>query len=170
MIPKAAGGTRPRDQRPITMQEVLYQLWSKGIIMEWTPALQRELLGPWAMEYRAGCGTLHLAQLLANLIHLQRRRGQELWLASFNAEKVFDSLPSWAVFRTMQRAGIASEIVTCSRHSTGTYVVVFATGRWTGQCGKRLTAWHRAVPGAPTSSTSCWRPSTVGRRRPVSAC
>ena len=30
MIPKASGGSRPGDQRPITVLEVLYRLWSKG--------------------------------------------------------------------------------------------------------------------------------------------
>ena len=111
MIPKAVGGTRPRDQRPITVLEVLYRVWSKGIILEWGSVLQRELLGPWAMGFRAGSGTLHLAQLLADLIQLQRRRGAELWLASFDIEKAFDSLPWWAVFRTLLKAGIAPEIV-----------------------------------------------------------
>ena len=75
--------------------------------------LQRDFLGPWAMGFRAGSGTLHLAQLLDDLILLQRRRGHELWLASFDVEKAFDSLPWWAVFRTMERAGIAAEIVAC---------------------------------------------------------
>jgi hypothetical protein len=97
MIPKAAGGTRPRDQRPITVLEVIYRVWSKGIILEWAPTLQRELLGPWTMGFRAGSGTLYLAQLLSDIIILQRRRGAELWLASFDVEKAFDSLPWWAV-------------------------------------------------------------------------
>jgi len=38
MIPKASGG-RPQDQRPITVLDVLYRLWGKGIVMEWTPQL-----------------------------------------------------------------------------------------------------------------------------------
>ena len=33
MIPKAAGGSRPQDQRPITVLEVLYRIWSKGVVM-----------------------------------------------------------------------------------------------------------------------------------------
>ena len=111
MIPKAAGGTRPKDQRPITVLEVMYRVWSKAIILEWAPVLQRELLGPWAMGFRAGSGTLYLAQLLSDIIHLQHRRGAELWLASFNVEKAFGSLPWRAVFGTLRRAGVAPQVV-----------------------------------------------------------
>ena len=32
MIPKASGGSRPRDQRPITVLEVMYRIWSKGTV------------------------------------------------------------------------------------------------------------------------------------------
>ena len=113
MIPKAAGGTRPRDQRPITVLEVLYRVWSKGVIVDWGPVLQREFLGPWAMGFRAGSGTLHLAQLLTDLITLQHRRSAELWLASFDVEKAFDSLPWWAVFRVLLQVGIDSAVVNC---------------------------------------------------------
>ena len=41
MIPKAAGGSRPQDQRPITVLEVLYRLWAKGVVLQWGPVLQR---------------------------------------------------------------------------------------------------------------------------------
>ena len=78
MIPKAAGGSRPRDQRPITVLEVLYRVWSKGVVLEWGPTLQKEFLGSAAMGFRAGSGTLHLAQLLSDLIVLQARRRRQL--------------------------------------------------------------------------------------------
>ena len=32
MIPKASGGSHPRDQRPITVLDVLYRVWSKGLV------------------------------------------------------------------------------------------------------------------------------------------
>ena len=38
-IPTLFGGSRPQDQRPITVLDVLYRLWGKGIVMEWTPQL-----------------------------------------------------------------------------------------------------------------------------------
>ena len=46
MIPKASGGSRPQDQRPITVLDVLYRLWAKGIIQGWAPVLQGIYLGP----------------------------------------------------------------------------------------------------------------------------
>ena len=65
------------------------------------------------MGFRAGSGTLYLAQLLSDIIILQRRRGAELWLASFDVEKAFDSLPWWAVFGVLRHAGVAPQIVDC---------------------------------------------------------
>ena len=96
MIPKASGGTRPRDQRPITVLDLLYRIWSKGVVLEWTPTLQRQFLGPSAMGSRAQSGTLHAVQLLSDIISLQATRKQPLWLASFDIEKCFDMLPWWA--------------------------------------------------------------------------
>ena len=34
MIPKASGGSRPQDQRPITILPVLWRVWSKGVVSE----------------------------------------------------------------------------------------------------------------------------------------
>ena len=67
------------------------------------------------MGFRAGAGTVHLVQLqlLTDLIALQRRRGAELWLVSFDIVKCFDSLPWWAIFGTLRRAGVSSTIVEC---------------------------------------------------------
>ena len=113
MIPKSSGGTRPRDQRPITVLEVLYRIWSKGVVMEWAQVLHRDFLGPGAMGFRAQAGTLHLAQLLADVMVSQRRRRQELWLASFDLEKCYDSLPWWAVFGVMRHSGVRPQIVDC---------------------------------------------------------
>ena len=65
------------------------------------------------MGFRAGSSTLHLAQLLADLIVLQRRRRAQLWLVSFDIVKCFDSLPWWAIFGTLRRAGVSPAIVEC---------------------------------------------------------
>jgi len=80
MIPKSAGGTRPQDQRPITVLPLLWRLWGKGVARDWVGVLQGAFLGEAAMGFRAQTGTLHVAQLLTDLIALQRRRGHELWL------------------------------------------------------------------------------------------
>ena len=113
MIPKASGGTRPQDQRPITVLSVLYRIWSKGIVMEWTPVLQGEVLGHSAMGFRAGASTLHVAQVLSDLISLRRRQVRPLWLASFDIEKCFDSLPWWGLFRVLRHTGVHPRVVKC---------------------------------------------------------
>ena len=82
MFPKVSGGSRPRAQRPITVLDLLYQVWAKEVVMEWSGTLNTKFLGKAAMGFRAQTGTLHLAQLLSDLMVLQRRRGQELWLIS----------------------------------------------------------------------------------------
>lgn len=45
MIPKSSGGTRPQDQRPITVLDLLYRVWAKGVVLAWTPVLQ-VIFGP----------------------------------------------------------------------------------------------------------------------------
>ena len=53
MIPKTSGGSRPRDQRPITVLPVVYRLWSKGVTLGWTATMQRTYLGQVALGFRA---------------------------------------------------------------------------------------------------------------------
>jgi hypothetical protein len=65
------------------------------------------------MGFRAGAGTLHVTQLLQDLMLLQRRRREQLWLASFDVLKCYDTLPWWAVFGVMRRAGVGSHVVQC---------------------------------------------------------
>jgi hypothetical protein len=112
MIPKAAGGSRPRDQRPITVLDVLYRIWSKGLVREWSPAIQRGLLGSAAMGFRAQMGAVHLAQLLSDLIVLRRRDRRPLLLASFDLEKCYDTIPWWAIFNTLLVSGAPSARIT----------------------------------------------------------
>ena len=57
MIPKANGGSRPADQRPITVLDVPYRVWAKGIVLEWLQVLQRQYLGDAALGFRAQSGT-----------------------------------------------------------------------------------------------------------------
>ena len=111
MIPKASGGSRPRDQRPITVLEVLYRIWSKGVVLGWSRTLQRDFLGQSAMGFRAQSGAVHLVQLLSDIVELQRKRRRPLWLASFDIEKCYDMLPWWALFRTLLRAGVSPKLV-----------------------------------------------------------
>ena len=45
LIPKASGGSRPQDQRPIAVLDVLYRLWVKGATLAWAPVLHGDYLG-----------------------------------------------------------------------------------------------------------------------------
>ena len=49
---EAAGGSRPQDQRPITVLDVVYRVWAKGIVMAVAPVLHREYLGGAVMRFR----------------------------------------------------------------------------------------------------------------------
>ena len=73
MIPKASGGTRPQDQRPIAVLDVLYRLWAKATVRTWKPTLQGAYLGQSAMGFRSQTSTLHLAQLLSDIIQLEKK-------------------------------------------------------------------------------------------------
>ena len=53
LIPKASGGSRPQDQRPIAVLDVLYRLWAKGVTLTWSPVLQGHFLGQAALGFRA---------------------------------------------------------------------------------------------------------------------
>jgi hypothetical protein len=111
MIPKASGGSRPEDQRPITVLDLPYRVWAKGVVLEWKSVLQSAFLGDAAMGFRTQSGTTHVVQLLQDLIALQRQRDVELWLASFDIRKCYDMLPWWAIFGIARRAGVREEVV-----------------------------------------------------------
>lgn len=115
MVPKASGGSRPQDQRPITVLEIIYRLWAKGVVLQWRSTVQHAFLSDAAFGFRSGRGTLHAAQLVADIIALSRVRGSELWLVSFDLAKCFDSLPWWAVFRLLRAAGAGEQTVQCFR-------------------------------------------------------
>ena len=104
MIPKASGGSRLRDQHPMTVLPLLYRIWAKAIVLEWASTLHQQYLGSSAMGFRSQSGTIHLAQLLSDIIALQESQKKELWLASFDVEKCYDSLPWWAVFDVLRQA------------------------------------------------------------------
>ena len=149
MIPKSAGGSRPQDQRPITVLDVLYRIWSKGVVLAWTPVLQEAYLGPTAMGFRAGTGTLHVVQLLTDLIALQRKRRAALWFASFDVEKCYDSLPWWAVFGVMSETGIPSQLVACFQSFYGALERRFRFGQVDGDVWRATNGLAQGCPASP---------------------
>ena len=149
MIPKASGGSRPQDQRPITVLEVLYRVWSKGLIQAWSTTVHGALLGPTTMGFRAQAGTLHVAQLLSDLMALQAQRGQELWLASFDIVKCFDSLPWWAVFGVMEKVGLPLKVVCCFRAFYRNLQRRFRYGQVDGSMWQAANGVAQGCPASP---------------------
>ena len=84
MIPKAAAGSRLQDERPITVLDVVYRVWAKGVVMAWATVLHREYLGRTVICFRAQSGTMYTQ----DLIWLQKHRGQPLRLLFFDLEKM----------------------------------------------------------------------------------
>ena len=130
MIAKALGGTRPQDQRPSTVLDVVYGIWDKVVVLTWSPVLQTDYLGRAAMGFRAQSSTLHLAQLLTDLIELQSHRHKSLWLVSFDVEKCFPTLPWWAIFEVLSRAGVQLRLIQCFRRFL--LAVAASLPLWTG--------------------------------------
>ena len=149
MIPKSAGGSRPQDQRPITVLDLVYRIWSKGVVLAWAPVLQQSFLGQAAMGFRAGAGTLHVAQLLSDLMILQRRRRQQLWLASFDVQKCFDSLPWWAVFGVLRQAGVAPRVVGCFEAFYASLTRKFRYGQIDGVPWQATNGLAQGCPASP---------------------
>jgi hypothetical protein len=149
MIPKASGGSRPRDQRPITVLEVLYRIWSKGIVLAWRSVMQQSYLGQAAMGFRSGTGTLHVVQLLTDLVLLQKQRRSALWLASFDVEKCYDSLPWWAVFGVLRRAGVPERMVRCFESFYSALQGRFRYGQVEGQAWQATNGLAQGCPASP---------------------
>lgn len=149
LIPKAAGGTRPRDQQPITILPLLYRLWSKGVSMEWSAVLHGAYLGQAAFGFRAQTGTLHMAQLLSDIIVMRRRQREELWLASFDVEKCYDSIPWWALFGGMRRAGVAESVVRTFEAFYQGLRRHFRYGQFEGSSWRAANSLMQGCPAAP---------------------
>ena len=149
MIPKASGGSRPQDQRPITVLDVVYRLWATGITQCWAPVLHGCYLGPTVMGFRAQASTLHLAQLLTDAIELQRRRGQPLWLVKFDVAKCFPSLPWWAIFGVMETTGISPVVVRCLRHFYAHLLHRFRYGTVEGSAWTMANGLAQGCPASP---------------------
>ena len=149
MIPKASGGSRPRDQRPITVLPVVYRLWSKGVTMEWAPTMQQLYLGQAALGFRTQSGTLHIAQLLSDIIALRQRMGEELWLVSFDIAKCYDSIPWWALFGVMRCTGMPEMVVRTFEVFYAELRRHFRYGQVAGEVWKAANSLMQGCPAAP---------------------
>jgi len=93
----------------------VWRLWGKGVARAWRAVVQGSFLGDAAMGFRAQTGTLHVAQLWTDLIALQRRRGEELWLVSVDLWKCYDMIRWWAIFGVMLYSGAPGAVVAVFR-------------------------------------------------------
>ena len=148
MIPKSSGGSRPQDLRPITVLDLVYRIWAKGVVRSWAPVLQGHLLGDAAMGFRSQSTTLHLGQVLADVIEHQRKRKEGLWLVSFDVAKCFPTLPWWAIFRVMRAEGVPGHIVECFQAFYRAPRQHFRYGRAKGE---RWAVWNGLAQGCPAS-------------------
>ena len=85
------------------------------MVLEWAPVLHRQYLGQAAMGFRPELGTMHVAQVLTDLMVLRRLQRRELWLVSFDLEKAYDTLPWWALFGVLEQAGVRTTVVNAFR-------------------------------------------------------
>jgi hypothetical protein len=149
LIPKASGGSRPQDQRPIAVLDVLYRLWAKGVTLSWAPVLHGAYLGASVLGFRSQAGTCHVAQLLSDLIGLQQRRKRPLWLVTFDLEKCFAALPWWAVFGAMDQAGVPAPIVRCFRTFYAGLRQRFRLGQVDGEEWQARNGLAQGCPASP---------------------
>ena len=116
--------------------------------LSWAPVLQGSYLGDSVLGFRAQAGTRHVAQLLSDLIGLQKRRQRPLWLVTFDLEKCFATLPWWAVFGTLDHAGVPAPIVRAFRAFYAGLRQRFRLGQVDGQ---EWQAQNGLVQGCPAS-------------------
>jgi len=149
MIPKSSGGSHPQDQRPITVLDVAYRVWAKGLTLHWGPTFQREYLGAAAMGFREHSGTIHVSQLLSDVITMQARRRQPLWLVAFDIEKCFPTLPWWALFGVLGEAGVPSRLVSCFRSFYASLHHHFRYGHVDGSSWSMANGLAQGCPASP---------------------
>ena len=80
---------------------------------------------------------------------LQQRRGQALWLASFDVEKCFPSLPWWAVFGVLDAVGVNSATVACFRNFYSQLRQRFRFGQVDGSEWSTTNGLAQGCPASP---------------------
>ena len=121
------------------------------MITLWAPTLERSLISNAACGFLSQRDTLHAAQEMADLIKHSVQGGSELWLASFDVLKCFDSLPCWAVFSSLRHVGAPTATLHCFETFYVSVTQRFCYDSMDGSPGIQPTAWLRAAPPAWTS-------------------
>ena len=121
MIPKASGGTRPQDQRPITVWDVIYRIWANGL----NSGLSGADLGSdssWCVSRLCRHGVSSSIwyspprSAVARLDPPSTAAGAGALAGFFfDLEKCFLSLPWWGLFGVSARVGVDAQILQCLR-------------------------------------------------------
>ena len=114
LIPKGQGN-EIKSQRPITVLELIFRIFAKGVVHSWRKTLTGEYLGEYAMGFRASSGSRHLAQFLSDVIASRTSEGKEVWVAKFDLWKCYDSVPWWALWGMMSEAGMSRRTIRAFR-------------------------------------------------------
>ena len=147
LIPKGQG-TEVTAQRPITVLELCYRIFAKAVVTAWSPTLQRQL-GEAAMGFRMCTGTTQMGQFVQDIVEMRRRDGQEVWLASFDVVKCYDSLPWWALWGVMELSGASRKVVRAFRKFYEALTRHFRYGCVDGSPWQALNGLAQGAPCGP---------------------
>ena len=114
LIPKGQGN-EIKSQRPITVLELVFRIFAKGVVQTWRNILMSDYLGEQAMGFRSHTGARHLAQFLSDIVASRTSEGKEVWFAKFDIVKCYDSIPWWALWGIMSEAGVPRRTVRAFR-------------------------------------------------------
>ena len=148
LLPKGQG-TEVQNQRPITVLELLYRIYARGVVMTWRDELQKSFLGAQAMGFRASTSTRHLAQFIQDLIALRNKEGGEIWLVKFDVKKCYDSIPWWALWGIMRCAGIPEKTVKAFKNFYERLRRRFRYGKVDGAPWQGTNGLAQGCPAAP---------------------
>ena len=157
VIPKTDESTAPNDYRPITVMDVVYRLWARGVVEEWKPELSA-CLRPTVMGFRSGYGCTHLEQLVQDVIHVSKRQRTELWLVSFDIAKCYDSLPWWALFGTLEALGADPAIIGGFKGMYRDLTRRFRFGRLEGEQWRASNGLAQGCPASPDLLNAMYEP------------
>ena len=145
VLPKTEESAEPGDFRPITVLDVIYRLWARGVVELWKVPLQQEILSECVMGFREERGCTHLAQLVQDIVDMS----DDLWLVSFDIQKCYDTLPWWALFGTISAYGVPNTIVKAFETMYTSLERRFRYGRWDGEAWTATNGLAQGCPASP---------------------
>ena len=145
VLPKTEESAEPGDFRPITVLDVIYRLWARGIVELWKAPLQQDILSECVMGFRAERGCSHLAQLVQDVVDMS----EDVWLVSFDIQKCYDTLPWWALFGTISAYGVPESIVKAFEAMYTSLERRFRYGRWDGEAWTATNGLAQGCPASP---------------------